>query len=50
MVRYTQQTGSQEHQDLLQTLLLGVQEKAIGENREARLLNSFALFEPDLLE
>ena len=49
MVRYTKQTGEQSHKELLTTLLSGVKEKAEGENREARLLNGFALFEPNLL-
>jgi len=49
MARYAQHTESQDHKKLLKSLLDGVKEKAEGKNREARLLNGFALFEPSLL-
>ena len=49
MTRYARKTGDKEHQELLASLIDHVKEKAKDDNREARLLNGFALFEPELL-
>ena len=49
MTRYANKTGDKEHKELLASLISHVKEKAEDDNREARLLNGFALFEPDLL-
>ena len=44
--RYSKHTGLQEHKSLLKKLLLNAQSKAKGNNREARLVDMFALFNP----